>query len=159
MLRTVCCNLLVHLTVSLFFSKKEINLTRLVEPQNSMYKLGLWLSVIAPALPQQYSSCNDAQTMSPIDGDYTIRVASTAGSFSYEVYCYMMGPNVDNVTDPDAPYTYITLPAVQAGSNIAQWVYGNQLITTTFHKVQFDPTTLRIITGDCKYTSGTIVVV
>lgn len=121
----------------------------------TMYTLAVWSSVVASALAQPFSSCDDVRSTFPIDGDYTINVTSAGGMFSYNVFCYMMGPNV---TDPDAPYTYITLSAVQAGSNTAQWVYGNQLISTTFHKVQFDPTSLRIITGDCKYTSNTIVV-
>lgn len=109
--------------------------------------LSLWFSVIVPALAQPYSSCRDAQATSPIDGDYAISFMTSGGNHTYDVYCYMMGPGV---TDPDAPYTYITLPNAQTGNNAAQWVYGNQLITTTFNKVQFDPTTLRIITGDCE---------
>lgn len=96
---------------------------------------------------QSYGSCEEIRTVTPRDGNYTISVTSDGGTFAYEVFCYMMGPNV---VEEDAPFTYVSVYTETTGSNQAQWVYGNDLVSTVFSKVRFDPGTLRIITGDCK---------
>jgi len=65
----------------------------------------------------------------------------------------MMG---SDVTEEGAPFTYITLTSTDPSANKAQWVFGNGTITTTFDKVQFDPITLRIETGDFTFAQTTI---
>lgn len=110
--------------------------------------IGVLLNVPIYSDAQIFSSCADAQMTSSVDGDYTIMVTSAGGMFEYEVYCYMMGPNV---IDTGAPYTYINVPTSTLGSNQAQWVHGNKVVTSIFHKVRFDPTMMRIMVGDSKY--------
>jgi hypothetical protein len=77
----------------------------------------------------------------PADGDYTLVHKDSAGSVgSLAVFCYQM--------NTDTPLTYITL---LDGTNVAEWVWGNVSIETTFHRVRLDVATMRLITGDCKY--------
>eukprot|EP00041_Stephanoeca_diplocostata_P041502 m.8139 g.8139 ORF g.8139 m.8139 type:complete len:577 (-) comp6112_c0_seq1:796-2526(-) len=98
-----------------------------------------------------YTSCDDIRVDSPLDGEYSISIASSDGSSQTQtVFCYMMSYSV---ADPEAPYTYITLQSTADGHNVAQWVYGNVTLSTHFHKVRFDPPTMRILTGDLTFSS------
>eukprot|EP00041_Stephanoeca_diplocostata_P031299 m.972843 g.972843 ORF g.972843 m.972843 type:complete len:943 (+) comp23931_c0_seq10:376-3204(+) len=107
---------------------------------------------LSTAWAQSFHNCSSARVVSPVDGEYIISVANAGGTHEYEVFCYMMGPNVE---DADAPYTYIDVPTLEAGSNQAQWVFGNVTVTTRFRRVRFDPVALRLITGDLTFATTT----
>ena len=112
-----------------------------------LYTVGYINTACSQTQEALYSSCGEIRNISPFDGEYNISVSSAGGLFRYQVFCYMMGVGV---TDHTAPYTYITLPTTNEDGNIARWVYGNATLSTRFNKVQFDPSNMRILTGDCE---------
>lgn len=88
-------------------------------------------------------SCQNIIDITPgvPDGEYNISVNNQ----QYSVYCHNMS---------GIPATYITLKSTNPGANQAQWVFGNNLITTNFEKVRFYPNEMRIGTGDFTFSES-----
>jgi hypothetical protein len=99
-------------------------------------------STRAPTTPPLSSvSCAEVQTRgSTTDGEYMLFLEGVFVS----VFCYKMGPNVN---DSSAPYAFITLST----ANRAQWVRDCATTTTTFTKLRLNETTMRMYTSDCEW--------
>lgn len=114
------------------------------------------LCAAATTIHAQQSSCRDARDNGgvSVDGDQTIRL--TLGGRTVTLFCYMMGPDVNQT---EAPYAYITLNQPNTAELITSHSTdpeGIRRVRTTFTKVRVDEATGKVHTGDFTFATTTI---